>query len=280
MLKEFQRAYEPDVVTMADIERNRGDYMYRQPRVKPAELSYNFEQYGRYSKMLARAARIDDEKSRNFYKMVKYVKKNVDDKGDAIVRDFTVTKGYDPALIEIPDEFADLPIANVSPKDFAKRQSNKKLVRTRTSKDMTNYDAWRCHDRSVFMADVKHPNVAKLWLAPADLIKVLGIPDRPTHGVFSTGEFNFEDNNLDCYKLYDYKQTDLFHGLNREDEYYQTPRNLRRPIHKRKRAWPTVEEFWKSTEPIQFKLCADEYADVRRFKRWFRAMMKHGLEQE
>ena len=121
MLKEFQRAYEPDVVTMADIERNRGDYMYRQPRVKPAELSYNFEQYGRYSKMLARAARIDDEKSRNFYKMVKYVKKNVDDKGDAIVRDFTVTKGYDPALIEIPDEFADLPIANVSPKDFAKR---------------------------------------------------------------------------------------------------------------------------------------------------------------
>lgn len=170
--------------------------------------------------MLARAAKVDDAKSTKFYKMVKYVKKNIDNKGDAIVRDFTVIKGYDPDLIEMPEEFADLPIADVSPKDFAKRQSNKKLVRTRTSKDMTNYDAWRCHDRSVYMADIKHPNVAKFWLAPADLIKVLGIPDRPQHGIFSTGEYNFEDNNLDCYKLYDYKQTDLYRGLNREDEYY------------------------------------------------------------
>ena len=34
MVKEFERAYIPDVVTMADLERERGDYMYRQPRVK------------------------------------------------------------------------------------------------------------------------------------------------------------------------------------------------------------------------------------------------------
>ncbi len=70
---------------------------------------------------------------------------------------------------------------------------------------MTNYDAWRCHDRSVMMADEKHPNVAKFYLAPADLWKVFGQPDKPTLGIVSTGEFNFEDNNLDCFKLYDYK---------------------------------------------------------------------------
>ena len=52
MLKEFKRAYEPDIVTMADMERECGDYMFRQPRVKPDELSYNFEQYGRFTKML------------------------------------------------------------------------------------------------------------------------------------------------------------------------------------------------------------------------------------
>ncbi len=96
-------------------------------------------------------------------------------------------------------------IADVKPKDFARRQSNKKLIRTRSSKDMTNYDAWRCHDRSVMMADEKHPNVAKFYLAPADLWKVFGQPDKPTLGIVSTGEFNFEDNNLDCFKLYDYK---------------------------------------------------------------------------
>jgi len=55
MLKEFKDAFVPDVVNIEGLEREKGDYMYRQPRVKPAELSYNFEQYGRYSKLLAEA---------------------------------------------------------------------------------------------------------------------------------------------------------------------------------------------------------------------------------
>lgn len=274
MVKEFKRAFKPDNIQMADLERNRGDYMKRQPRVNSEELSYNFEQYGRYSKMLSRAKKIDDEKSRTFYKIVKYVKKNIENESDVIVRDFTVIKGFEPDLIEIPKEFEDLPIADVTPKDIARRKSNKKLVRVRTDKKMGTYDAWRCHDRSVFMADHKHQNVAKLYLAPADLIRVFGIPDRPTLGIVSTGEFNFEDNNLDCFKLYDYKQTVMFRGLNREAEYYTNAKNMRRPIHKRKRMWPNVDEFWDLTEPVEFKLTADEYADVRRFKRWFRAFMK------
>ena len=99
-------------------------------------------------------------------------------------------------------------------------------------------------------------------------------------GIVGTGEFNFEDNNLDCFKLYDYKQTDLFHGLNREDEFYEKPANLRKPMHKRKRKWPSVKEFWESTEPCEFKLAADEYADLRRFKRWFKKIMSAGLAQE
>ena len=49
MLREFRDAYVPDVVTMNDLERERGDYMRRQPRINPELLSYNFEQYGRYS---------------------------------------------------------------------------------------------------------------------------------------------------------------------------------------------------------------------------------------
>jgi len=35
MLQEFKSAYVPDVVTMKDLERESGDYMRRQPRVKP-----------------------------------------------------------------------------------------------------------------------------------------------------------------------------------------------------------------------------------------------------
>ena len=71
------------------------------------------------------------------------------------------------------------------------------------------------------------------------------------------------------YMLFDYKMTDLYHGLNREDEYYNTPKNLRKPFHKRKRKWPSIQEFWESSEPQLFKLVCDDYADLRKFKRWF-----------
>lgn len=36
----------------------------------------------------------DDEKSRKFYKLVKYVKANASNEKDALVRDFTVTRGF------------------------------------------------------------------------------------------------------------------------------------------------------------------------------------------
>ena len=105
MLKEFRMAYVPDVVTPASIVRNKEDYCKRQPRVDPERLNYNFEQFKRYSYMLRKARQVDEVKSTHFYKIVKYVKENKENKSDPLVRDFTVTKGYDPDLIEIPQEF-------------------------------------------------------------------------------------------------------------------------------------------------------------------------------
>ena len=223
--------------------------------------------------MLKKAHKKDAEKSEKFYKLVKYVKQNKHNLKDSIVLDFVQTKGFDPDLIEIPAEFEDLPIADVKPKDFARRQNNKRFVRSRTENDITNFDAWRCHDRSVHALSPKHPSVAKFLIAPSLLLKTFGIPDSPRFTLISTGEYNFEDNNLDCYRLYDYKQTILFHGVNREEEYYASARNLRKPIHKRKRAWPTVEEFWNSEEPHEFRLCADEQAQLKKFRYWFRTQL-------
>ena len=122
MLREFRDAYIPDVITMHDLERERGDYMRRQPRIKPEELSYNFEQYGRYSKVLAQSTLKDQEQSEKFYKLVKYVKKNIDNKKDSLVRDFTEVDGFVPDLIEIPEEFEDLPIADVKARDYVRKK--------------------------------------------------------------------------------------------------------------------------------------------------------------
>ena len=82
--------------------------------------------------------------------------------------------------------------------------------------------------------------------------------------------YDFEDTNLDCYRLIDYKQTDLYWGFNREDEYYNTVKNLKKPIYKRVKKWPSYEEFWALEEPKPFRLMASEQADWRKFKRWLR----------
>lgn len=46
--------------------------------------------------------------------------------------------------------------------------------------------------------------------------------------------------------------------MNREDEFYLTEKNLRKPEHTRKRKWPTVEEFWALEQPRPFRLIAGE----------------------
>ena len=46
------------------------------------------------------------------------------------------------------------------------------------------------------------------------------MPTPTKTGFEGTGEYDFEDNNLDIFNLADYKKTDFYWGLNREDEYY------------------------------------------------------------
>ena len=106
--------------------------------------------------------------------------------------------------------------------------------------------------------DGKNHAVCKIQIAPADLIKLFGTPE-PTEIFYQgTGQYTFEDNNLDMYCLFDYKQTDFYYGINREDEYYTTNKNLKLPLHSRKQKYPTIQEFWESTEPKTFKLSADD----------------------
>ena len=51
---------QPDIVKIVNLVREEGDYYKRQPRVDPAKLSYNFEQFKRYSTTLASAIEKDN----------------------------------------------------------------------------------------------------------------------------------------------------------------------------------------------------------------------------
>ena len=107
-------------------------------------------------------------------------------------------------------------------------------------------------------------------IAPADLIQLFGYPEIPELHTHVTGMYSFEDNNLDVFSLFDFKATQAYWGMNREDEYYDNAKNLRKPLHKRKMRRPTVEEFWTSTEPYKFRIATDPHVDMIAFRRWIR----------
>lgn len=93
-------------------------------------------------------------------------------------------------------------------------------------------------------------------MVPAELVKAFGLPTPSRTGFDGTGEYDFEDNNLDVFNLCDYRQTTYYYGMNREDEYYD--KYASKAPHKRRKKWPSIEEFWKSTEPKEFRLsCQD-----------------------
>lgn len=83
-----------------------------------------------------------------------------------------------------------------------------------------------------------------------------------------SGIFDFEDSNLDLYRVFDYKKTDLYHGLPREESFYTTESNMRRHEKTRKRVWPTQEEFWELQTPVEFRVICSPKAEWRKFRKW------------
>jgi hypothetical protein len=135
---------------------------------------------------------------------------------------------------------------------------------------LVGYDVWRSYDRNLIVATGKDQGVGTLLIAPALLKRAFGFPDKTQIAFAGTGNYDFEDANLDLFRIHDYKQTDFYHGFNREEGFYLSEKNLKKPERKRQKKWPTIKEFWECEEPKPFRLLASEHADVRKFKRWMR----------
>lgn len=79
--------------------------------------------------------------------MVKYVRENPQS-NDKAVKNFARTYHLD--LIEIPDEFK-----NETTEDLnivRDRRVRRPIMKQKTSRDLSKYDAWRCSDRQVQVA--------------------------------------------------------------------------------------------------------------------------------
>ena len=120
--------------------------MKRQPRLdlKKSVGNYNYEQFREYTELYEEAKKKDDEELRQFYKMVKYARLNAD-KNDKSAISFA--KKYRLDLIEIPPEFADESLDDIVIKKD--KRTRRTIIRMRSNRDISKYDAWRCYDRQL-----------------------------------------------------------------------------------------------------------------------------------
>jgi len=65
-----EKNLQPDLVTQASLVREEGDYFRRQTRVDIDKLSYNHEQFKRYTKIFREAKEKDDATSERFFKVL------------------------------------------------------------------------------------------------------------------------------------------------------------------------------------------------------------------
>ena len=252
----------------------REGYMKRQPRLDLSKYNYNFEQFREYTALYERAKKRDTEELTQFYKMVKYVQVNLP-KGDK--RALALSQRFRMDLIDVPEEFKDVSIEDMSGVKKDKR-SRRPIVRNRTNRDLSDYDCWRVHDRFLIKGGGKQACTTKIVLPPALLVRAFGLPSHSRTGFDGTGEYDFEDANLDIFNVCDYKKTDFYHGFNREDEYYE--KELRKPPHKRRRKYPSIREFWESMEPVEFKIYSGDQADWRKFKVWLKKTVMESVNRK
>lgn len=49
---------------------------------------------------------------------------------------------------------------------------------------------------------------------------------------------------------------------------------MRKPLHKRSRKWPTIDDFWNSDQPVFFRMIASDQSNWRAFRTWLRRHMR------
>jgi hypothetical protein len=82
-----------------------------------------------------------------------------------------------------------------------------------------------------------------------------------------TREWDFTDNNLDKFLVYDWKMTQEFGGQPLPNYDYENQNHLR--PRQRRKIFPTEKEFWDFEEKVEFYVNCTEYAEFRKFKYWF-----------
>ena len=128
-----------------------------------------------------------------------------------------------------------------------------------------HYKAWRSFDTSLMILSKMIPCQAKISVPPAKLVKIFGPPSWHDNIQGTSGTYEFEDMNLDQFRVFDRFQTKEF----------IKPRllKLKHPpySHRGKNEnMLTAAEFWKSHADAEFWVAHSHYADKESFLKWLK----------
>jgi len=174
-------------------------------------------------------------------------------------------RDYKKAL-EIKQKAEDIEL-KIKSRELIPRRKRRTYSTPKHDTNIENYGAWRVFDRELTRAhEFALPVVCKIPLAPKFVRMAFGEGNASVGSKRATREYNFEDNNLDLFILYDFSATTDYWGPNRADYDYENQEHLHPRLRIKK--YPTKEEFWNSEEEFVFRLNCTEYAEFRKFKKW------------
>eukprot|EP00826_Nyctotherus_ovalis_P039134 TRINITY_DN3735_c0_g2_i2.p1 TRINITY_DN3735_c0_g2~~TRINITY_DN3735_c0_g2_i2.p1 ORF type:complete len:513 (-),score=168.28 TRINITY_DN3735_c0_g2_i2:1403-2941(-) len=254
------------------------NYYSKQERLV-IEHNYNYEQFRDYTKLLKKRQDEDKKEQLEEQKLMKYVRTVKNRETDNYLKRNHMTR----SMLVVDPQDEDLDISNV--KVPGKRKPKKTINQFRAG-TLDNYEAWRSTDRNLFQMGREKECKVKLQLIPNLLVKAFGWPSMESVDNHVSGEYVFEDTNLDLFVIYEYDQTTLSHeeripikGVYKvsfcsQCKLEEKRRKLRKKEYLKVKNWPSPGSFWESKGPQEFRLVAAKYADIRLFRQWLSKKME------
>lgn len=230
----------------------------RQPRIE-LNYNYNFEENTTFTRVYEEAKKLDTKNVDQRNKLLAYLKQNKTKTDDRLIYRELNKLSSDVDKYYIPDGNYDF--TNYS---LPLNRKDKKPIIPKHSSDVTNYEIWRSFDKKPSFFRSYNQGYKKITISPAKLRKRFYEPNDYVNSDIS-GCYYFEDNNLDVFMLYEFRQTTMSYGENYPDEMLIKQEQLRIYPKRRYVKLPSRIEFWDSEEPKEFRIMLSPYSEWKKF---------------
>ena len=258
---------------ISSVNLNSSEYLSKQPRIN-LNYNYNIEENKVWKFVYERSLKKDEERQAELIKKESAVAKYKNCFND-IKHSINTNDFFNKFEFDNKREFVNKNLNYFIPLNLdiikKKSQSTEEILKgfKLKPKDLLKYDAWSSFDQKLAYYKNLTDNCRSIQLNPRKLKEKFSLPDKSINQ-HNTGHYYFQDNDLNVYLLFDYKQTTMTYGENLSDDLLksQTEKEINPKYHILKSL--TKEEFWNSDEERSFKILFTPYSNWRKFAAWLK----------